>query len=42
MHGRRLPKEVGESPSPEVFKEEDVILRDMVQWAILVIGGWLD
>lgn len=41
MHGHRLPKEVGESPSPEVFKE-DVVLRDMVQWAIPAVGGWLD
>ena len=32
-----------ESPFLEVFKERaDVVLRDMVQWAELVGGGWLD
>ena len=42
MCWHRLPKEVVESLSPEVFKKcVDVALRDTVQWAILVVGGWL-
>ena len=45
--GGHLPEiltlEAVESPSLEVFRERvDVVLRDMVRWAVLVVGGWLD
>jgi len=34
---------VAESLSLDVLRKcLDVVLRDMVKWAILVIGGWLD
>lgn len=37
-----LPKEVVESLSLEVFREGvDIVIRDMVQWTILVVGQWL-
>ena len=39
-HWHRLFRDVGESTSLEVFKEcRDVALKDMVQWAVLVVGG---
>ena len=32
-----------ESPTLEVFKEHlDIVLRDMVQWELFVLGGLLD
>jgi len=42
-HWHRLPWEVVESPSMEVFKESVyVVLSAMVWCAVLVMGGWLD
>ena len=40
-HWHRLPREVVESPSLEVYKKH-VVLRNIVQWATLVVGEWLD
>ena len=43
MYWNRLPREVVESPSPEMFKENvNVALKDRIYWAILVVGRWLD
>jgi len=42
-HWNRSPKDVVESPSQEVLKKlVDVVLMDMVWWAILVVDGQLD
>ena len=42
-HWNKLPKEAVGSLSLEVVKERaDTALRDMVWWAALVVGGWLD
>lgn len=36
-------REVVESLSPEVLEERiGVVLKLIVQWAILVVSGWLD
>ena len=43
MSWNRLSRKVVESPNLEVFKKHTVVaLRDMVLWAILVVGGQLD
>jgi len=36
-------KQAVESPSLQVFMEGvDVVLRDVVEWAIVAVGAWLD
>jgi len=37
----RMPKEVIESLSLEVYKKHLDVLRNMVEWATFVVGGWL-
>ena len=41
-HCDGLPRERPQSAFLDVFRKRlDVLLRDMVQWEIVVVGGWL-
>lgn len=43
MHWNKLPREAVELLSLEALKEmADLIPKDMIWWAILEVGGWLD
>jgi len=42
-HWNGVPRKLVETLSLEVFKNHiDIVLRNVVYWATLVVNGWLD